>query len=49
MKHHEKSRKMREYNEDHSLSEGGNVRRYYDENKRMDKSHRKHEEKILRY
>jgi hypothetical protein len=32
------------YNEDHSLSEGGNMRRYYDENKRVDKSHRKNEE-----
>jgi hypothetical protein len=32
-------RKSRIYNEEHSLSEGG--RRYYDENKRVDKSHRK--------
>lgn len=42
MKH--QSRKSRMYTEEHSLSEGGNMRRYYDENKRVDKSHRKHEE-----
>lgn len=49
MKHNEKSRKNRVYKEEPSLSEGGNMRRYYDENKRLDKSHRKHEEQILRY
>ena len=36
----EQSRKSRMYTEEHSLSEGGN--RY--ENKRIDKSQRKHEE-----
>ncbi len=44
MKHHEKRPKVRMYNEEPSLSEGGNMRRYYEENKRIDKSHRKHEE-----
>ena len=40
----EQSRKSRMYTEEHSLSEGGNMRRYCDENKRVDKSQRKHEE-----